>query len=64
MAPSAKSDASVSTTACLAGSKCFKTGAVQKDCFSVSCACLMDSVLFHSWAGCAVELDRGSAILE
>ena len=51
MAPSAKSETSVSTIACLAGSKCFMTGAVQNDRFSVSCACLMASVVFHSWAG-------------
>ena len=48
MALSAKSEASVSTIACLVGSKCFRTGAVQKDRFSVSYACIMDSVLFHS----------------
>ena len=64
MAPSAKSEVSVSTIACYIGSKCFRTGAVQNACLSASCACSIDLVDFHSLACCAVELERGSAILE
>ena len=64
MAPSAKSEASVSTIACCIVSKCFRTGAVQNARLSASSAGSVDLVDFHSLAGCAVELERGNAILE
>ena len=64
MALSAKSEASISTIACCIGSKCFWTGTVQNARLSASYACSIDLVDFHSLAGCAVELERGSAILE